>query len=88
MQGKCEYPGCTEQANIACCMIGCNHKVCFTHGNCSYELTPDSSVSICWYCCGKGWGEDDFYEPPYTRADEEADIANAAYWDEVARNQS
>ena len=31
--------------------------------------------------------EDDYYEPYYSRADEQADIANAAYWDEVARNQ-
>lgn len=30
-----------------------------------------------------GYDED---ELPYTRADAEADAANAAYWDEVARN--
>lgn len=30
--------------------------------------------------------EDDYYEPPYTRADAEADAANADYWDEVARH--
>lgn len=55
---KCAYPGCYETAAITCCMIGCNHKVCETHGNCSYELSPDEDVPICWLCCGKGWGEE------------------------------
>jgi len=58
MTGACEYPGCYEPATIACCMIGCSHKVCETHGNCVVEVTPDEVVPICWYCCGKGWGEE------------------------------
>ncbi len=57
MEGCCEYPGCYEPASVACHMLGCNHKVCETHGNCVYEVTPDEVVPICWYCCGKGWGE-------------------------------
>lgn len=57
-QGICDYPGCYEPATIACSMLSCTHNVCETHGNCAVELSPDESVPICWYCCGKGWGED------------------------------
>jgi hypothetical protein len=57
--GACEYPECYEPATLACHMIGCNHRVCETHGNCIYELTSDHHVEICWLCCGKGWEEDD-----------------------------
>lgn len=31
--------------------------------------------------------EADDYEPPYTRADAEADLATAEYWDEIARRE-
>lgn len=52
----CNYPGCREPATIHCHTIGCLNFVCETHGNCAVEVTPDESVAICWYCCGKGWG--------------------------------
>ena len=51
----CAYPGCAESASVECCMIGCMHHVCETHGNCLYEVSPDEVVPICWFCCGKGW---------------------------------
>lgn len=55
---KCDYPGCQETASIECHIIGCMHHVCETHGNCSIEISPDEVVPICWFCCGKGWGDD------------------------------
>ncbi len=50
---QCYYPGCTEDATLECHTIGCDHRMCETHGNCLVELSPDEQVEICWHCCGK-----------------------------------
>lgn len=54
---KCDYPGCYETAKITCCMIGCTHKVCETHGNGGIEEAGEQFFLLCWQCDGKGWGE-------------------------------
>lgn len=40
-----------------------------------------------WWKCPNKCYECVDWEPPYTRADEMADQANADYWDEVARSR-
>ena len=49
----------------------------------SWQVDPDEGNTFWCKKCLEKTGD----EPPYTRADAEADAANAAYWDQVARER-
>lgn len=85
---------------VQCCQASENGIPCWRHAEVAYKTCawlnfPSETRYLCKMHYALLWRMvlttlqervlEDSYEPYYSRADEQSDLANADYWDEVAR---